>query len=77
MVGRERDFPSAAQGKSLRLSRGGLCDRKRPLNTNKLEAMRRIFELRLEYRAECSLMPLDLPRDEGRLICQIRFDRRI
>ncbi len=65
MIDRSHDPPLTRQAKILRLSRGSLYYRPRPVSAADRAIMRRIDELHLDYPFAGSRMPRDLLRGEG------------
>ena len=65
MIDREHDLPLVRQAELLKLSRGSLYYKNRPVTAAALAIMRRIDELHLEYPFAGSRMLRDLLRGEG------------
>jgi putative transposase len=65
MIDREHELPLARQAALLKLSRGSLYYKGRPVTRANLAIMRRIDELHLEYPFAGSRMLRDLLRGEG------------
>ena len=65
MIDREHELPLVRQAALLKLSRGGLYYKNRPVTAAALGIMRRIDELHLEYPFAGSRMLRDLLRGEG------------
>ena len=65
MIDREHELPLVRQAELLKLSRGGLYYKNRPVTAAALGIMRRIDELHLEYPFAGSRMLRDLLRGEG------------
>jgi putative transposase len=65
MIDREHDLPLVRQAELLKLSRGSLYYKGRPVRAATLAIMRRIDELHLEYPLAGSRMLRDLLRGEG------------
>jgi putative transposase len=68
MIDREHELPLARQAKLLKLSRGSLYYKGRPVTPANLAIMRRIDELHLEHPFAGSRMLRDLLRGEGVVI---------
>ena len=68
MIDRSHDLPLMQQAEILRLSRGSLYYRPRPVSAADLAIMRRLDELHLEYPFAGSRMLRDLLRGEGVVI---------
>ena len=68
MIDRSHDLPLTRQAKVLKLSRGSLYYRPRPVSPADLAIMRRIDELHLDYPFAGSRMLRDLLRGEGVMI---------
>jgi putative transposase len=68
MIDREHELPLARQAALLKLSRGSLYYKGRPVSPANLAIMRRIDELHLEYPFAGSRMLRDLLRGEGVVI---------
>ena len=68
MIDRSHDLPLMRQAEILRLSRGSLYYRPRPVSAADLAIMRRLDELHLEYPFAGSRMLRDLLRGEGVVI---------
>ncbi len=68
MIDRENPLPLTRQAGLLKLSRGSLYYKARPVSPANLAIMRRIDELHLEYKFAGSLMLRDLLRGEGVVI---------
>jgi putative transposase len=65
MIDREHELPLTRQAEVLKLSRGSLYYRPRPVSPANLAVMRRIDELHLDYPFAGSRMLRDLLRGEG------------
>jgi putative transposase len=65
MIDREHELPLVRQAELLKLSRGSLYYKNRPLTAAALAIMRRIDELHLDYPFAGSRMLRDLLRSEG------------
>jgi putative transposase len=65
MIDREHELPLVKQAELLKLSRGSLYYKNRPVTAAALAIMRRIDELHLEYPFAGSRMLRDLLRGEG------------
>src|SRR5579863_1297918 len=65
MIDRSHELPLTRQAAVLKLSRGSLYYRPRPVSPADLAVMRRIDELHLDYPFAGSRMLRDLLRDEG------------
>ena len=68
MIDRSHELPLTRQAEILRLSRGSLYYRPRPVSAADLAIMRRMDELHLDYPFAGSRMLRDLLRGEGVVI---------
>ncbi len=75
MIDREHDLPLVRQAALLKLSRGSLYYKNRPVTAAALAIMRRIDELHLDYPFAGSRMLRDLLRGEGVAIGRERVAR--
>ena len=75
MIDREHELPLVRQAELLKLSRGSLYYKNRPVTAAALAIMRRIDELHLEYPFAGSRMLRDLLRGEGVVIGRERVAR--
>jgi putative transposase len=75
MIDREHDLPLVRQAALLKLSRGSLYHKARPITPAMLAIMRRIDELHLDYPFAGTRMLRDLLRGEGLEIGRERVAR--